>query len=118
MSSLSRLKSRLRSRIYTTELLLATMTTPVQNLAQELEHTDNINRINDLTLETNTDFLDIEVEHKDDIDATELDGFRTSMANMECRTSTIFMDLCTWKASNTKAPVKASPSLNQASGDT
>ena len=46
MSSLSRLKSRLRSRIYTTELLLATMTTPIQNLAQELEHTDNINRIN------------------------------------------------------------------------
>ena len=103
MSDLSRLKSRQQSTIYATELLLAAMTTPVQDLAQELEYTVHINRINDLTLETNADFLDIAIEHKDDIDITELDDFRTSMTNMKHRTSTIFMDLCTWKTSNTDA---------------
>ena len=71
------------------------MTTPVQNLTQELKHTAHINRINDLTLQTNADFLNITIEHEDDIDATELDGFRTSMANIERRTSAILMDLCT-----------------------
>ena len=71
------------------------MTTPVQDLAQELEYTVHINRINDLTLKANANFLDIAIEHKDDIDITELDGFRTSMTNMKHRTSTIFMDLCT-----------------------
>ena len=59
MSSLSKLKSRMRNRIHTMEVLLATMTTPVQSLNQELERDEHIKRINDMTLEANTGLLDI-----------------------------------------------------------
>ena len=76
MSSLSSLRSRLRSRIHTTEVLLATMITPVQTIAHKLKHTKNIKRINDLTHEANTDFRDIKAKYRDDIDATELEDFR------------------------------------------
>ena len=65
------------------------MTTPVQSLAQELEHAEYIKRINDLTLEANTNLLDIEAEYKDNIDATEFDDFRVSITNIERRTSAI-----------------------------
>ena len=79
MSSLSSLRSRLRSRIHTTEVLLATMMAPVQTRAQELKHAENIKRINDLTHEANTDFRDIKAKHRDDIDATEFEDFRISL---------------------------------------
>ena len=65
------------------EVLLATMTTPVQSLAQELERDGHIKRINDMTLEANTDLLDIGAEYKDNIDATEIDDFRISITNIE-----------------------------------
>ena len=48
-----------------------------------------------MTLEANTDFLEIGDEYKDDIDATEINDFMISMTNIERRTPTIFMDLCT-----------------------
>ena len=60
MSTLARLKSSLRNRVHTIEVLLGTMTTPVQNLAQEIEYTGYIKRINEITFEANGNLLDIE----------------------------------------------------------
>ena len=88
------------------EVLLATMTIPTQSLAQELERDEHIKRINDMTLGANTDLLDAGAEYKDDIDATKINDFRISIANIERRTSNIFVGLCTWKASNTSTPVR------------
>ena len=99
------------------EVLLAEMTTPVQNPAQELAYSEYIRRINDMTFKANTDFLDIEADYKNDIDAAELDDFRTSITNIEHKTSATYADLCTWRASNAKAPVRTSPPPNQTSGD-
>ena len=81
------------------EVLLATMTTPVQSLAQELERDGHIKRINDMTLEANTDLLDIRADHKDNIDATEINDFRISITNIERRTTAIYTGLCIWKTS-------------------
>ena len=114
MSNLGSLKRKLRSRIHTIEVLLAIMTTPVQNPAQELMHADYIKRINSLTYEANTYFFDIVAECGDDIITTELDDFRISILNIERRKFATQTELCTWKTSQTKA----SPPLNQASGDT
>ena len=94
------------------------MTPPVQNLTQEFEYNGYIKRINEQTFEANTNFLDIKAEHGNDVDATKLAAFRTSITNIERRASPIYAELCTWKASNTKAPIKVSPALNQTSGDT
>ena len=48
-----------------------------------MEHADYIKRINDLTFEANNNLLDIEAEHVDNIKATELVAFRTSLTNVE-----------------------------------
>ena len=91
MSSLQNIISKLRGRIHTMEVLLATMTTPVQSPAQALVHSGYIKRISDLTHEATTYLMDI--------DATELSDFRTSIINIGCRASAIYDDLCTWEAS-------------------
>ena len=83
MSDLTSLKSSLRSRVHTIEVLLGTMTTPVQNLAQEIEHTGYIKRINEMTFEANGNLLDIKAEHGNDIEAPELVAFKTSLANRQ-----------------------------------
>ena len=70
------------------ETLLGWITMPIQNLAQHMECTDYIKRINELNLEVTSNLLDIESEYKDDIDSTELAAFKASMANIESRTST------------------------------
>ena len=54
------------------EDLLAEMTTPVQNPAQELLYTEYIRRSNGMTLQANTNSLDIEAKYKNDIDAIDL----------------------------------------------
>ena len=55
-----------------------------------------------MTFKANGNLLDIEAEHGNDIKATELAAFRTSLTNIEGKTSTANADLCAWKASNTK----------------
>ena len=57
---------------------LGTITTPVQNLAQEIEHTGYIKWINKMTFEANRNLLDIEAEHGDDIKAPKITGSGTS----------------------------------------
>ena len=63
MSSLARLKSSLNNRVHNIEVLLGTMTTPVQNQDQEIERTEQIEKINKLTSEANTNLIDIEAKH-------------------------------------------------------
>ena len=99
------------------EVLLAEMTTPVQNPAQELLYTEYIRRINGMTLEANTDSLDIEAKCKNDIDTTEFDNLRASITNIERMTSATHVGLCTWRVSNARAPVKDSSLPNQTPGD-
>ena len=53
--------------------------------------------------ETNIDSLDIETNYKNNIETTELDIIRASITNIERRTSTTHIDLCTWRTSNTRA---------------
>ena len=43
--------------------------TPAQNLTQELEHIECIKKIIELTLEANTNLLDIEAKHGNNIEA-------------------------------------------------
>ena len=118
MSTLASLRSSLRNRVHTIEVLLGTMTTPVQNLAQEIEHTGYIKRINEMTFEANGNLLDIEAEHGNDIEAPKLAAFKTSLASIEGRTSTANTNLCAWQASNIAVPIKASPSQNETTSDT
>ena len=101
MSTLASLKSILRTSIHTAKILLGTATTPVQNQAQELIHSEYIERINDLTFKANASLLEIEAEHRSDIDATDLATFRTSLTSIEHNTSTAYTALYGWKALNT-----------------
>ena len=120
MSKLPGLKSRLCSKIHTTRVLLTEITTPVQSPSQEIAHKDYIGRLNELTLDANTYLLDIEADYGNDIDTTGLDDFKASLYNIERKTSAVYNDLCTWKASNTRPPARVN-SLDQESdqdGDT
>ena len=93
MSTLASLKSILRTSIHTAKVLLGTATTPVQNRAQEFVHSEYIEIINDLTFKATTSLLEIEAKHRNDIDATELATFRTSLTNIEHKTSTDYTAL-------------------------
>ena len=104
---------KLSTLVTITEFLLTKMTTLVQNPAQELAYSEYIRRINDMTLKANTYYLDIKADYKNNIDAAKLDDFRTSLKNIEPKTPTTYADQCTWRASNAKAPARASPPLNQ-----
>ena len=99
MSDLASLRSSLRGRVHTIEVLLGLVAPPVQNLTQEFEYDEYIKRINEMTLKANANFLDIEADHEDDIEATELDAFRTSLTLIEHRIAIANAALCTWKAS-------------------
>ena len=90
MSDLARLRSSLHARIQIIEVLLERMTAPVQNLTQSFEYNDTINRINELTLEANTNLLDIEAEPRNNIETPELTDFRTSLSNIKCMEAKIF----------------------------
>ena len=63
MSTLARLNGSLSNRIHTIEVLLETMTTPVQDKNQEIDRTAQIEKINELKSEANTNLIDIEAEH-------------------------------------------------------
>ena len=90
MSTLASLKSSLRNQVHTIEVLLGTITTPIKNLAQEIECNGYIKRINEMTLEANGNLLDIKAEHGNDIEAPELAASRTSLANIEGRTAAAY----------------------------
>ena len=92
MSTLASLRSGLRNRVHTIEVLLRTMATPVRNLAHEIVYTGYIKRINKMTFEANGNLLDIEAELWNNIEAPKLTAFKTS---------------------NTPVPLKSSPSQNQ-----
>ena len=115
------LRSRIHYRIIITKRCLTELTSPIQNPIQEHIHREYIKRIQELTQQANTDISDIEarkdtfftkrkhkytglntsyLEHsRKDIFLTELKNFKTSLYNIECETSAVFSDLCTWKAS-------------------
>ena len=88
MSELASLRSNLRGKIHNAEVILRIMTTPpVQNLIQEIEYDEYTMRIHKLILVANGNFLEIEAEHRNDIEAAELAAFRTSLALIEHRIS-------------------------------
>ena len=113
LSNLASLKSSPRSRVHTIEVLLGNMPARVQNLAQEMEHTDYIKRINDMTFEANNNLLYIEAEHMDHIKATELAVFRTSITNVEDKMST-HIQLGVMKATQPLSDKTIEPDPNKA----
>ena len=88
MSTLVSLKDSLRSRTNIMETLLGRITLLVQDLAQHIEYTDYIKRINELYFEATSSLLTIGSEQRNDIEPTELTTFKSSMANIETKTST------------------------------
>ena len=88
MSTLASLKSSLNNRVHTIEVLLGTMTTPVQNQDQEIVRTEQIKKINELMSEANTNLMNIEAEHRDDIETSELATFRTALTIIKGKAST------------------------------
>ena len=104
MSDLQELKSRLCDRVRATRALLAGIKTPVKSPSQEVTNKEYIRRLNEMTLDANTDLLDIEADHGNDIDATELEAFKLSLHNIEREMSTIYNDLCPWKVYSSMPP--------------
>ena len=100
------------------ESLLGRITAPIQSPTQHMQCTNYVRRINELDFEANNDLLTIEKMFKNNIDPVELAEFKTSMANIESRTSAADTSLCAWKVANTQAPIKASPSQSQTTSDT
>ena len=76
MSELQELKNRLYNRIHATRDLLEGIETPVKNPLQEIANEEHIRRLNEKTLNANMDLLDIEVDHKNNFETTELEAFR------------------------------------------
>ena len=79
MATLANLKSSLRSKTSLMETILGRIKMPIQNLAQHMECTDYIKRINELYFEATSNLLDIGSEYKGDIDPTELAAFIASI---------------------------------------
>ena len=65
------------------------MTSPIQSPIQEHIYGKYIKKIQELTLQPNTDLLDIEANHRKDIPLTELEIFKTFLYNIEHETSTV-----------------------------
>ena len=101
MSTLASLKSTLRTSNHTAKVLLGTATTPIQNQAQELIHSEYIERIHNLIFKAYASLLEIEAVHRSDIDAKDLATFRTSLTSIEHNTSTAYTALYGWKALTT-----------------
>ena len=76
-------------------------------------HVKNIRRIQELVFQANTDILDIEAYHGEDmgfskdISIRQLGSFKTSIYNIKCETYAIQNYLCTRKASQTRSPAGA-----------
>ena len=99
---LSDLRSRILQRIQITTQHLTEMKSPIQSPLQEHIYGEYIKRIKELTLEANTDLLDIKAKYEDNINAEELEDLETSLYNIEHETSAIYNDLCTRKATNSR----------------
>ena len=91
MSELQELKNRLYNRNHATRDLLGGIETPVRSPSQEITNEDHIERLNEIILNANTDLLDIEADHKNNIEAAELEAFRISLYDIEreCPQSTM-----------------------------
>ena len=101
------LLGRIYDRIDITKQCLAGMTEPIQSPFQEHTYGEYIRRIKELILEANTDISDIKANHRQ-IFVWEFKHLKTSLYNIERKTSAVYSDLCTWKASHTKSPAAAS----------
>ena len=82
MTILANLKNDLQDRICDIKAVFDEATT-LQATPQEFEQIEYVQKIIDLTLEATTKFRDIEARHRDDIETTELDTFRTSLTNIK-----------------------------------
>ena len=91
MYELQELKNRLYNRIHATRDLLEGIETPVKNPPQEIANEEHIRKLNKITLNANMDLLDIEADHKNNIEAAELKTFRISLYDIEreCPQSTM-----------------------------
>ena len=78
------------------------MTSPIQNLPEELVYERDIKRNYELTQKANIDILDIEANHRKDICSTEPENLKTSLNNIEHEIYAADNYLCTWKASQTR----------------
>ena len=76
MSELQELKNRLYNRIHATRDLLGGIETPVRSPSQEITNEEHIERLNEIILNANMDLLEIEADHMDNIDTTELEALR------------------------------------------
>ena len=79
------LRSRIRNRIYIVKQRLTEMTSPIQSPLHEHIYREYIKRIKELTLEANIDLLDIKAKYENDIEATELENFKTSLTISSAR---------------------------------
>ena len=61
-----------------------------------------------MTQQANTDVSDIEANHRKDISFTEFKNLKSSLYHIEHEISTVYSDLCTWKAPQTRIPPGAS----------
>ena len=83
MATLTDLKGSLCSRTSTMETILSLDNLPpVQNLAQHMDYTDCVERLNKLYFEATSTLVTIELEHRNYIDPTELATLKTLMANI------------------------------------
>ena len=82
------------------------ITTP-KTPSQEIAHGEYIRRLNVLELDGNTDPLDTKAVYGNDTDAIELKDFKTSILNIEHKTSAIYNNMCTQEAHNIVPTKKA-----------
>ena len=79
------------------------MMPPIQNPPQAYEYSEYIRRIKHLTPEASKDILDIEANASLlEMSPKLLQSLKTSLYNIECKTSAAFSSLYTWKTSHTK----------------
>ena len=83
------------------------MTSPIQNPLQEHVYGECIKKIQELIQQTNTEILDIEINHSKTIFSKKLESFKTSLCQIDLETSAVYSDLCTWKAFNARPPAGA-----------
>ena len=76
------------------------MTTPIKDKAQEPMREENIERIRNMTLEIKLSLLDLKTCYRNDLNISELKDFRSSLGNVESKSSTAYSDLVAWRATN------------------
>ena len=76
------------------------MTTPIKDKAKEPMREENIERIRNMTLKIRSSLLDLETCYRNDISTSDLEDFRSSLGNIESKTSTAYSDLVARRATN------------------